>query len=91
MTFEMVRAENFCQTFFLTQIFNFHFLTQITSIVTEFITVLCLYIGGGWMIYHFSNIVVQFVFLSIEFHCTFSIFYKILPYFVYYTCILVGM
>ena len=28
-------------------------------------------------------------FLSIEFHCTFSISYKILPYFVYYFCILI--
>ena len=28
-----------------------------------------------------------FCFLSIEFHCTFSISYKILPYFVYYYCI----
>ena len=26
-------------------------------------------------------------FLSIKFHCTFSISYKILPYFVYYYCI----
>ena len=26
-------------------------------------------------------------FLSIEYHCTFSISYKILPYFVYYYCI----
>ena len=32
-----------------------------------------------------------FYFLSIEFHCTFSISYKILPYFVYYYCILVRM
>ena len=30
-----------------------------------------------------------FCFLSIELHCTFSISYKILPYFVYYYCILV--
>ena len=28
-----------------------------------------------------------FGFLSIEFHCTFSIYYKILPYFVYYYCV----
>ena len=28
-----------------------------------------------------------FCFLSIEFHSTFSISYKILPYFVYYYCI----
>ena len=28
-----------------------------------------------------------FCFLSIEFHYTFSILYKILPYFVYYSCI----
>ena len=32
-----------------------------------------------------------FCFLSIEFHCAFSISYKILPYFVYYYCILVRM
>ena len=30
-------------------------------------------------------------FLSIEFHCTFFISYKLLPYFVYYYCILVRM
>ena len=28
-----------------------------------------------------------FCFLSIEFHCTFSISYKILAYFLYYYCI----
>ena len=28
-----------------------------------------------------------FCFFSIEFHCTFSISYKILQYFVYYYCI----
>ena len=28
-----------------------------------------------------------FCFLSIEFYCTFSISYKILPYYVYYYCI----
>ena len=33
----------------------------------------------------------SFCFLSIEFHCTFPISYKILPYFVYYYCILVRM
>ena len=32
-----------------------------------------------------------FCFLSIEFHGTFSISYKIVPYFVYYYCILVMM
>ena len=32
-----------------------------------------------------------FCFLLIEFNCTFSISYKILPYFVYYYCILVRM
>ena len=32
-----------------------------------------------------------FCFLSIEFHCTFSISYKILPYFVHYYYILVRM
>ena len=32
-----------------------------------------------------------FVFLSIEFHCTFSISYKILPYFVYYYSILIRL
>ena len=31
----------------------------------------------------------EFQLNSIEFHCTFSISYKILPYFVYYYCILV--
>ena len=30
-------------------------------------------------------------FLSIEFHCTFAISYKILPYFVYYHCISIRM
>ena len=32
-----------------------------------------------------------FCFLSIEFRCTFSISHKLLPYFVYYYCILVRM
>ena len=32
-----------------------------------------------------------FCFLYIEIHCTFSISYKILPYFLYYYCILVRM
>ena len=32
-----------------------------------------------------------FCVLSIEFHCTFSISYKILLYFVHYYCILVRM
>ena len=32
-----------------------------------------------------------FCFLSIEFHCTFSISYKILLHFVYYSCILIRM
>ena len=30
-------------------------------------------------------------FLLFEFHCTFSIYYKILPYYVYYYCILIRM
>ena len=30
-----------------------------------------------------------FCFLSIEFHCTFSISYKILPYFIHYYCIII--
>ena len=38
--------------------------------------------------FDYSN---PFCFLSIEFHYTFSISYKILPYFVYYYCILVWM
>ena len=33
----------------------------------------------------------QFCFLSIEFYCTYYISYKILPYFVYYYCILIRM
>ena len=43
------------------------------------------------MICHFFEYISPFCFLSIEFHCTFSISYKILPYFVYYYCILVRM
>ena len=39
------------------------------------------------MICNFSIVQLNFVFLSIEFHCTFFISYKILPYFVYYYCI----
>ena len=31
-----------------------------------------------------------FCFLSIKFHCTMSIFYKILPYFVYHYCFMLG-
>ena len=44
-------------------------------------------IGGGWMICNFSIILVHFVFLLIEFHCTFSISFKILQYFIYYNYI----
>ena len=40
--------------------------------------------GGGRMIFHFS-----IVFLLIEFHGIFSIFYKILTNYVYYYCILI--
>ena len=32
--------------------------------------------GGGWMICHFSIIYVNFVFLLIEFHCTFPYLMK---------------
>ena len=39
--------------------------------------------GGGWMICHFSIIRVHFIFLLIEFHCTFFISCKIIPYYVY--------
>ena len=39
----------------------------------------------------FFEDVSPFCFLSIEIHCTFSISYKILPYFIYYYCILVRM
>ena len=35
------------------------------------------------MIFHFSIIQVHFVFLLIEFHYTFSISYKMLPYYIY--------
>ena len=35
------------------------------------------------MIFHFS-VEVHFVFLLMEFHCNISIYYKILPYYVYY-------
>ena len=44
---------------------------------------------GGWMICHFSIVKVRFGFLLIEFQCTFYISYKILPYFIYYYCILI--
>ena len=40
------------------------------------------------MIFYFLIVQVHFVFLSIEFHCTFSKSFKILPYYVYYCCIL---
>ena len=36
------------------------------------------------MIFNFSFILVPFCFLLIEFHCTFSISFKILPYDVYF-------
>ena len=39
--------------------------------------------GGGRTICHFSTILVHFVFCFV-FHCTFSISYKILKYYVYY-------
>ena len=38
---------------------------------------------GEWMICHFSIIQVHFVFLLIEFHCTFSISFKIIRSYVY--------
>ena len=38
------------------------------------------------MIFHFLSVQVHF--FKIEFHCTFSISDKILPYYVYYYCIL---
>ena len=47
--------------------------------------------GGGWMICHFLIGQSKFCFLSIEFHCTFSISYKILPYYVYYYCIVIRL
>ena len=49
------------------------------------------YYGGGWMICHFSIILIHFVFLLIEFHCTFSISYEMLRYFDYYYYILIRM
>ena len=39
----------------------------------------------------FLDYICPFCFLSIEFHCTFSISCKILPYYVYYYCILIRM
>ena len=38
------------------------------------------------MIFHFSIVPVHFIFLLIEFHCTFYLTYKILSYHVYYYC-----
>ena len=46
-------------------------------------------VGGGWMIFHFFDCLSPFSFLLIEFHCTFSISYRTLPYYVYYYCILI--
>ena len=46
--------------------------------------------GGGCMICHFSIIKVHF-FLLIEFHCSFSISYKILPDYVHCCCISIRM
>ena len=43
------------------------------------------------MIFHYSIVQVHFIFLLIEFHCTFSINYKILPYYVYYYCIFIRL
>ena len=47
--------------------------------------------AGGVDDLSFFEYLSPFCFLLIEFHCTFSISYKILPYFVYYYCILVRM
>ena len=47
--------------------------------------------GGGWIIFNFSIVQADFVFLLIEFIYTFSISYKILPYYFYYYCILIRM
>ena len=39
----------------------------------------------------FFDYLSPFCFLLIEFHCSFSIYYKILPDYVYYCCILIRM
>ena len=41
------------------------------------------------MICHFSNMYVHFIFCQLNFHCTFSISYKILTNYVYYYFILI--
>ena len=43
------------------------------------------------MIFNYSIIQDHFVFLSFKFHCTFSISYIILPYYVYYYCVLIRL
>ena len=41
------------------------------------------------MIFYFSIVLSPFRFMLIEFHCTFSIYFIILPYYVYH-CIYIG-
>ena len=51
----------------------------------------CLGLRGRVDDLSFFEYLSPFCFLSIEFHCTFSISYKILPHFVYYYCTLIRM
>ena len=48
--------------------------------------------SGGWVDeFKFFDFSSPFCFLLMGFHCTFSISYKILPYYVYYYCILIRL
>ena len=64
-----------------------HFLKKIELGLCNFFIIYPRKTGEGAFFEYLS----PFCFLSIEVHCTFSISYKILPYFVYYYCILVRM
>ena len=65
--------------------------TFILVLLVELIQTSLRFIRGRVDDLWFFEYLSSFCFLSIEFHCTFSISYKILPYFVYYYCILVRM
>ena len=46
--------------------------------------------GGAGTIFYFWIVEFHFIFLLIEFHWNFFISYKILPYYVFYYCILIS-
>ena len=78
----------------LTKFLNLLELVNVTFLNTHlrnWFTIHFLVVRGRVDNLSFFDYLSPFCLLSIEFHSTFSISYKILPYFVYYYCILVRM